>query len=698
MAQCATTALASAVPRPCVRGARGRFGGFGSVPGVVSLPFPPSRPACPALRVAGRPVRVSLTLARWYAIPRGPCVPRARSGCPSGSPRVPFACVCARAPAASAPPSPWVVWRAHLARSRHWALVGPFHVVRAPPRVLPRSLALSGVLWGGAVRSRFPPTWLGVVGMAEGRPRGGCLPLLRGASGVRRSPSPDCPPTRRAVGVRYPHALRAGVWAWGPYTVPLACTPCGGCVLRGWWGAVPLPGLGLCAPRGAGPWRSCAGGRAGGGGRPVRRAPHLWGRGGPVGRGAALPRPVPLPPLGRQQSGCHWRRSVHGGRGPPYHSGSCSPAFTGRDLCGVLARWRGLACSLRFLWEPAARAGGAGRAPAPLSGGGSGDHPPCLGGWSRGPRGLRAGGGDGGGGALGGGPRFPTLDPLLSSAHSPPACACGRGRGAAPGWGGMRGGPWTPPLGAPADLNPPSALPGGLWSWEGHGGRGLHTVLVRRRAPPPGLVCTLLWRTGVGSPVGRDPRGSRRPGALGRAVCRSSRIPPPPASRSLLGEQGRFLASWGAEGRSRGPQARGGGAGGGGGGAAPPPPPPCWASACHLLSPVCPSEVNSCRGGCRAAAGVRRSPVGRQWVSAGGGGGGEPPALVRAPFLTGPASEGAAPFAPSWAPPACRRPAACRACGRLPRPWCPLTPGAAASSGGGAGPPFLRSASVRSWA
>ena len=90
VALCATTALAGAVPRLCVRGARGRFGGFGPVPGVVSLPFPSSRPACPALRVAGCPVRVSLTLARWYAIPRGLCVPRARSGCPSGCPRVPF--------------------------------------------------------------------------------------------------------------------------------------------------------------------------------------------------------------------------------------------------------------------------------------------------------------------------------------------------------------------------------------------------------------------------------------------------------------------------------------------------------------------------------------------------------------------------------------------------------------------------------
>ena len=106
MALCATTALAGAVPRLCVRGARGRFGGFGPVPGVVSLSFPPPRPACSALRVAGRPVRVPLTLARWYAIPRGLCVPRARSGCPSGSPRVSLSCVCARALAVSAPPLP----------------------------------------------------------------------------------------------------------------------------------------------------------------------------------------------------------------------------------------------------------------------------------------------------------------------------------------------------------------------------------------------------------------------------------------------------------------------------------------------------------------------------------------------------------------------------------------------------------------
>ena len=64
------------------------------------------------------------------------------------SPRAPFVCVRLRSRGVRSPP-PWVVWRAHLAWSRRWALVGPFHVVRAPPRVLPQSLAQSGVLGGG---------------------------------------------------------------------------------------------------------------------------------------------------------------------------------------------------------------------------------------------------------------------------------------------------------------------------------------------------------------------------------------------------------------------------------------------------------------------------------------------------------------------------------------------------------------------
>ena len=162
MAQCSTTALAGAVTRPCVRGARGRFGGLGPVPGVVSLPSPPSRPACPALRVAGRPVRMSLTLARWYTIPRGLCFPQARSICPSGSPRGPFACVCARAPAASAPPPLGGVACAPRAVP---ALGAGRAVPRGPcPSACPAPVPCSvWRAWGGAVRSRFPPTWLGAV-------------------------------------------------------------------------------------------------------------------------------------------------------------------------------------------------------------------------------------------------------------------------------------------------------------------------------------------------------------------------------------------------------------------------------------------------------------------------------------------------------------------------------------------------------
>ena len=85
--------------------------------------------------------------------------------------------MCARTPAESAPTPLGGVACAPRAVPA-LALVGPFHVVLAPPRVLPRSLAPSGVLGGG-----------------------------RSGPG---SPLPG-----------------------------LSCTPCGGCVPRGWWGAVP---------------------------------------------------------------------------------------------------------------------------------------------------------------------------------------------------------------------------------------------------------------------------------------------------------------------------------------------------------------------------------------------------------------------------------------------------------------------------
>ena len=363
-------------------------GGLGPVHGVASPPFPPSCPACPALCVAGRHVRVSLTLARWYAFSRGLCVPPARSGCPSGSPRVPFVCVCARAPPASAFPPPWVVWRAHLARSRCWALVGPFHVVRAPLRVLPRSLAPFGVLGGG-------------------RP--------------------------------------------GPGS--------------------PLPGLGLCAPRWVGlriRGVPVPGGGVGVGGAARAPRPPFVRPGGPVGRGVALRCSVPLPSLGRQQSGCHWRCSGHGGCGPhtaPVRARLPSlgavRAVSWRVGAGLLAP-RGSCRSQRL-----------GRGGGPCSGlshgrrgpaGGEGDQPLCLGGvgagapaacgpagwvgavgWSR--RGPPAP-------PLGSGPRFPPLPSLSSLAYSPPVCAFSRGRGAAPCTGcGLPGGGGGE-VGRPMDRSP----------------------------------------------------------------------------------------------------------------------------------------------------------------------------------------------------------------------------------------------------
>ena len=212
VAQCATTALAGAVPRPCVRGARGRFGGLGPVPGIVSLPFSPSRPACPALRVAGRPVRVSLTLARWYAIPRGLCVPRARSGCISGSLRVPFACVCARAPAASAPPPLGGVACAPRAVP---ALGAGRAVPRGPcPSACPAPVPCS--IWrarGEAVRSRFLPTWLCLNALWQLRAAGVVGGRLRGGAACHRCegrlvsgavPPPAACPPRRAAGVPRP--------------------------------------------------------------------------------------------------------------------------------------------------------------------------------------------------------------------------------------------------------------------------------------------------------------------------------------------------------------------------------------------------------------------------------------------------------------------------------------------------------------
>ena len=75
---------------------------------------------------------------------------------------------------------------------------------------------------------------LHAVGVAKGRPRGGCCLLLRGASEFRRSPSPGFPSSAWAVGVRYPRAAGTGVRVWGQHALsPWLVCPGGPCVPRG---------------------------------------------------------------------------------------------------------------------------------------------------------------------------------------------------------------------------------------------------------------------------------------------------------------------------------------------------------------------------------------------------------------------------------------------------------------------------------
>ena len=277
-------------------------------------------PACPfrvcALALQRRPLppplggvacapRVVPALGAGRAVPRGPCP----SACPA--------------------PVPCSVWRA----------------------------------WGGAFRSRFPPTWLGVVGVAVGRPRGGV-----------------------------PSTVARGVWGQ----------------------ALPLPRL---PAHWAGCWvpqsTCCGRGRAGMGALLCPLGPHaLWGL-----RAAGRVRGVRVPEGGRGGA-CR-----AGGRSASFHP-SAFPGQASKRVslasCCPWGAWPPIPLRFvltRLLWARSVRrpgalararlfsaapvgaggwGGGAGRAPAPLSGRG-GTIPPVSGGGGRGPCGLRAGGGMGGG-------------------------------------------------------------------------------------------------------------------------------------------------------------------------------------------------------------------------------------------------------------------------------------------------------------
>ena len=355
-----------------------------------------------------------------------------------------------------------------------------------------------------------------------------------------------------------------------------------------------------------------------------------------VGRGVALPLSVPLPSLGRQQSVRHWRCAVHGGRGPPYHSGSCSAGFSGYDLCGVPVPRRGPACSSRPPCGPAAGAGGRVTLRLPSRVGGA--HPPCLGGGVA-PRPPRS--------RSGRRPAVPLSGSLRVAGALPSGARVRSGLKAAPGWGGLRGGPWTAPLGAPADLQTPPLSPrSGLWLREGHAGRGL------LRVP----LCALLRHAGVGSreqvqpplplPCRRSSCGWGRPPGPGGAEGRACGSPagvgagrgvggPPPRPLSGLcgrvggGSEGGLRSPGDASCRPRGGGGRLGGPGPGGQpsarGVAPfprPPLPRAGFSRSPPLGPLIPRPLS--RGAGRPAVAVR---VSGQWL-AGCGAAGFPPRLL----------------------------------------------------------------------
>ena len=79
------------------------------------------------------------------------------------------------------------------------------------------------------------------VAVAEGRPRGGCFPLLWGAPGVRRCLSPGRPSSGAGSQGSVSRVSRVrSVRAWGPSTGPTACALAGRrCSLWGWRKGVP---------------------------------------------------------------------------------------------------------------------------------------------------------------------------------------------------------------------------------------------------------------------------------------------------------------------------------------------------------------------------------------------------------------------------------------------------------------------------
>ena len=121
----------------------------------------------------------------------------------------------------------------------------PGHTGRGTSAARPRRRAAGG---GTAPDTRRPSQWWQVTPPGEGprHPRGTQPPRGMQAKGTVlgcRGPLPTC-------------CGRGCAGVWGPSTVPFACVPCGGCVSRGRWGAIPRGG-GLPPLRGASGVRRC---------------------------------------------------------------------------------------------------------------------------------------------------------------------------------------------------------------------------------------------------------------------------------------------------------------------------------------------------------------------------------------------------------------------------------------------------------
>ena len=153
-------------------------------------------------------------------------------------------------------------------------------MVRAPLRVLPRSLAPSGVLEWGRSGPGSPLPGLACTPCGGCVPRGwwgavpgkGGLPLLSGASGVRCCPSPDRPSSGAGSRGTATRVFRVrSMRAWGPSSGSTACALAGRrCSLSGWRKGVP----------GRGAFHRCEGRLRSG--APLPRLPsHLVGCWGP---------------------------------------------------------------------------------------------------------------------------------------------------------------------------------------------------------------------------------------------------------------------------------------------------------------------------------------------------------------------------------------------------------------------------------